>query len=101
MDQVAIVDPEPSWRVAPTTIPPRPTEPAQPDAVDAAGPAATLGRATRPQVLGNRCAIPTASTALRRTPPPLITLAHTEEVPDTCDPLPDVAGFEVFPAGRF
>jgi len=43
----------------------------EPDALDAAGPDATLGRAhnARPQVLGNRSAIPTASTARRYASP--------------------------------
>ena len=101
-----VVDPGASWSAVSspkaTAIPLRPN----PAAVDAAGPDATLGRAhdARPQVLGNRSAIPTASTALRRLSPKRKqhgpTLATAKTVDHTGAPQSGVAAFEVFPGGR-
>src|SRR5437762_8029010 len=71
MPAVTIVDPEASWSVASAPAPDESRISTKPDAVDADGPDAALGRAhnARPQVLGNRFAIPTASTALRHASP--------------------------------
>ena len=62
MDPLPIVAPGPSWRVAPGQWRSKRPEPQRRGVVDAAGPAAALGRAhgARPQVLGNRCAVPTS-----------------------------------------
>lgn len=67
IDTVTIVDPGPSWSGVLATARAQSPINTDPDAVDAAGPDAALGRAhnARPQVLGNRLAIPTAPTALR------------------------------------
>lgn len=75
-------------------------------AMDAAGPAAPLGRANhaRPPVLGNRCAIPTSAHSpvpfyegIRRT---IAALATDSRSGDTDDPYRDGAAFETFPSGR-
>jgi hypothetical protein len=71
LDETVVVDPGASWSVVFTAEHPQAEVVTDPDAVDAAGPDAALGRANdaRPQVLGNRFAISTAPTAQRPASP--------------------------------
>jgi hypothetical protein len=86
MAAVTIDDPEPSWSVGLAPAHAQTPISDDPDAVDADGPDAALGRAhaARPQVLGNRLAIPTASTALRPAPSPSTTTNRSDPCHREC-----------------